>query len=150
MGQSTDAILAFGFDLGEELPDCLLKACGDGDDEEDGSGFEWEKVTAILAGIRPPPDEYEEATKQAWRDYWGRCREAEKAHPLTIIDHCSGDCPMRFLAVNGTEWRASRGHPIAIEIQPIDPASIEAMRSFCETFGIEWQEPRWHIFSMWN
>ena len=149
MGQSTDAILAFGFDLGEELPDRLLEAGGSYEDEG-ADGFEWQKVAASLAGLAPPAEEWSEETKAQWREHWAACRAAEAAHPLTIIDHCSGDYPMRFLAVNGTCQRASRGNPHAIEIPPIDPSSIEALRSFCETFGIEWREPKWHIFSMWN
>ncbi len=150
MSQSTDAILAFGFDLGEELPEKLVAAGRESDDEDDGEGFQWEMVAASLAGISPPADEWSDATKPQWHAFWDACRAAEAAHPLTLIGHCSGDYPMRFLAVNGTEMRANRGSPTAIKTPPISPASIEAMRSFCEQFDIEWQEPEWHIFSMWN
>jgi hypothetical protein len=146
MGTSTDAILAFGFDLGEqeELPDALLAACRD----DDEGGFAFDSLVAKEIGLVEPTHGNYEAPE--WPAHWKAKREAEAAYPLDLIGHCSGDYRMWFLAVRGTEQRARRGSPVAINELPQPPADrIEAMRAFCEGYGIEWQEPRWYIFSDW-
>lgn len=137
MGQSTDAILAFGFDLGEELPEKIQEEL---DAINDNEGIEsW---LEMIAGVEPWSPEA--------KDWWKRRDDAVAKIPVDFIRHCSGDYPMYFLAIRGTEMRASRGYPEPITM----PASIvgwrEILRDFCAEHGIEYEEPDWHIFSMWN
>ena len=137
MGQSTDALMAFGFDLGEELPDSFTA------DAEDGFEADAFLLRDFDAGV---PD-WEPGAPP---NYWRMKDEALAKLPIDVITHCSGEYPMYFLAVRGTERKARRGYPSEAVQRDIAPAEIDAMRSFCEKHGIKWQEPRWHIFSMWN
>lgn len=57
---------------------------------------------------------------------------------------------MYFLALRGSKTTARRGSPEKVATNPPDPQTIAAMRKFCEEHGIEWEEPAWHIFSMWG
>lgn len=137
MGQSTDALMAFGFDLGEELPEIFAT------DAEDGFDADEFLLRDYDAGV---PD----WTPDRPTDYWCKKYEALAKLPVDIITHCSGEYPMYFLAVRGTNRRAYRGAPIVAEQYQIGEDQIAALRAFCDKHGIEWQEPRWHIFSMWN
>lgn len=147
MGQSTDGLVAFGFDLGEqeELPEALLEA-----GRQDGDGFEWQSVVSVLTDLTPPGVEWEDTFVQVYRDYWAKQREATENHPLEMVCHCSGECPMWFLAVRGTVTRAKRGFPQPVEMPAVSDEAIKALHGFCERFGLKWQEPRWHVFSMWD
>lgn len=138
MGQSTNAIMAFGFDLGEELPESFTY------EDEDGE-FEMDKFLAQDFGIDMP-----EWTPGVGSEFFDKERAAISKIPVEIIDHCSGDYPMHFLAVRGTENSARRGYPEKAPQRPIEQSEIDALRAFCEKHDIEWQEPCWHIFSMWN
>lgn len=152
MGTSTDAILAFGFDLGDpedgEL-DKLLEAGRENDEDEDT--FDPDTLLARDAGVQPPTVEYGEATKHTFEAYWKAKREAVEAHPLDVISHCSGNCPMYFLAVRGTESRALRGYPESnISLPEVSAESVQAMREFCERYGITFKTPSWCLFSDWS
>lgn len=138
MGVSTDAILAFGIDLGEEWPDTF----NEHDDEDDG--FEADHFLACDFAIEIP-----EWTPGTGSEYWAQKREAINKIPIELIKHCSSDYPMYFLSIRGTQQTANRGYPKEILQRPIDQSEIDAMRAFCEKHGIEWQEPKWQIFSMW-
>lgn len=143
MGTSTDAIIAFGFDLGEELPESLQALMDEHEREPD-------EVLAADIGIELP--QYHVGC-----DYsaYSAARNAALADlKIDLIPHCSGEYTMYFLAARGSDKKANRGYPKALE--PTDLAgdnfkarSIDAMRAFCDRHGIEWQEPKWHIFSIW-
>jgi hypothetical protein len=137
MGVSTNALMAFGFDLGEERPESFT--------DSDEGYFEADEflLRDFDAGIP-------EWTPGVGPDYWDNKSAALAKIPVDIIEHCSGEYPMYFLAVRGTECEARRGYPSVAEQREIAAAEIDAMRAFCEKHGIEWQEPRWYIFSMWN
>ena len=150
MGTSTNAILAFGFDLGvedtEELPEKMLEDNRDIDEED---GFDFNRVAAKMAGIEQPSVKYE-GNEEAWRAYWKKQSDAAKACPIDLITHCSYDCPMYFLAVRGTKIVANRGFPELAVMPPISGDQLQALRDFCARYEIDWQEPAWHIFSLWG
>jgi hypothetical protein len=131
MGTSTDAILAFGFDLGEELPEALTQM-----DEDADEAWDFEAWLEDRLGLTDK--EYKER------------RAAIDAFPFDLVIHCSYDYPMYFLAARGTEQTAKRGYPEAVAMKEATPEQAHAMRNFCEEFGIEWSEPKWHIFSLWG
>lgn len=151
MGVSTDAILAFGFNIADEdeMPE-KLAAAGHDPEEYDGY-FDFDLVVAREVGLTEPTGPYE-SNKELYSAYFEAKRKAAAAYPLDVIAHCSGECPMRFLAVRGTEVNASRGNPVRLTdyFPLITVEQIRAMRDFCERYEIEWQEPGWHLFSMWN
>lgn len=132
MGQSTNAILAFGFDLGE-LNDANWQVMLDGklaDCDYDVEAF-------LLDDFGSDADCAQDITKV----------------PIDIITHCSNDYPMYFLAVRGTKRVATRGHPTDIDTSMYGVENAEkqrAMKAFCNRHDIPWQEPKWHIFSMWG
>lgn len=143
MGQSTNAIMAFGFDLGEELPDSF-EANAEDDGEDDG-GFESDDF--LLRDYDAGIPEWQPGLSP---DYWKDKRDALAKIPVDLIQHCSGDYPMYFLAVRGTQRTATRGNPTQASQYLIGQDEIDALRAFCDKHGIEWQEPKWYIFSMWN
>lgn len=131
MGVSTDAIVAFGFNLGEELPESLL-ATLDADEES----WDFEYWVAARLGVADLE--------------WPERRKAVDAFPFEIITHCSYDYPMYFLAASDTTQRARRGYPEALAMKEASPEQVQAMRDFCGEFEIEWEDPRWHLFSLWG
>jgi hypothetical protein len=145
MGTSTNATVAFGFDLGDELPEKFR----DTECDDDDGGFDWEDIAAAEAGVIAPDGEYS-SDDPRWPKYWDAKRKAAKRSAITLITHCSGDYPCYFLAINGTEVCASRGTPEKLNPKTIDPAHLQAMKDFCEKYEIEWQEPAWHVFSYWG
>lgn len=133
MGTSANAILAFGFDLGEELPEALTHI---DPEDDDADGWEFDQWIVERLGL-------------ADQDYDVR-RSAVQAFPFDLITHCSYDYPMYFLAARGTEQVARRGYPTAVAMKEATPEQVQAMRDFCAEFGIEWSEPQWQIFSLWG
>lgn len=132
MSTSTNAILAFGFDLGEELPEVWAS-------EE---GFEFTEWAEKKAGLKWSADD---------KDFWKKRDAMLAGLPATLVTHCSGEYPMYFLALPGSVTSAHRGTPVAVAATG-EPSGrqLTAMRKFCDDLGIEWKEPAWHIFSYWG
>jgi hypothetical protein len=149
MGVSTDAILAFGFDLGDPNDQSLASRFGAEEEAEDGESFEFEEWIAAQAGAIYPAG-HSGIHSQEYEAYAAKRDAAIAACPVEIITHCSFDYPMHFLAVRGTKTRAYRGTPQPVVAGQIPEEQIASMRSFCDLHGIQWQEPKWHIFSLWG
>ncbi len=128
MGVSTDAILVFGFEYGEEGEDPEFLG-----EHEDLDDFIYAKHGKTY------DDPYEE--RQA----------LVRACPIDLVPHCSDDYPMHIIAIRDTETRARRGYAEVINPQSlvISEDKIAAARKWCEGHGIEWQEPKWLLCSMW-
>ena len=142
MGQSTNAIIAFGFDLGEELPDALAELLRIHERDTD-------KVLIAASNIGLP--DYNEVGHDI---YCAAFDKAESELKIDLIEHCSAEYPMYFLAVRGSAKTANRGFPKALDDEDLDASKFheggDAMYKFCTKHGIEWQAPQWHIFSMWS
>lgn len=125
MGVSTDGILVFGIDLGEELPEFL-------EEFEDT----WWDFTDSISG------ETDYKKRSAFRDKF----------PVDLVRYCSYEYPMYILAVNGTETTVSRGYVEEIDPQQltVEAEKIAALKNFCEEYGIEYSEPKWLLCSMWG
>lgn len=144
MGTSTDAIIAYGFDLGaeEDLPEHLSALLCKHEHEV-------EPALAEDHGLNWP----------AWQAgggyaaYEAAQNAVLKQIPIDLIAHCSGEYTMYFLAARGSNQKARRGYPQALEPADLNAdkfaPAVDAMRAFCDRHGIEWQEPKWHIFSWW-
>lgn len=130
MGVSTNGILVFGIELGEELPEFL-------EDFDDT----WWDFTDSISGVADDDSER-----------WEKRRDFRDNFPVELVSHCSYEYPMYILAVNGTEITASRGSPEVIDPASlvVSPEKIEELRKFCEEYGIEWEEPKWYLCSMWG
>ena len=151
MGVSTHAILAFGFDLGEAEDKSLAERFGAApDDDEDGESFEFDDWIARQAGAIYP-EGHSGIDSPEYRAYSEARDAAIAACPVEIITLCSYDYPMYFLALRGKKQRAWRGSPVVVDTTAApDAYRIASMRKFCEEHGIDWQEPQWHIFSLWG
>ena len=148
MGVSTDAILAFGFDLGDNDEIHIAERFGVTDSEAqadfDFDGWVAEKAGAIYPAGHSGIDSPEYKVFAAARD------AAINACPVELVIHCSYDYPMYFLALRGTKVRAWRGSPVQVQTPTPSGHPLTAMRQFCAHHGIAWEEPQWHIFSLWG
>lgn len=139
MGVSNDAVLVFGQDFQEELPDFLVQAAE--------QGLEFEDLVYRLAGLadnwRDNMTDLERSTLCDLR------REALDACPVDLVRYCSWDYPMYILAVRGTEISASRGNIREVDPEEllVDPRKITAAREWLAQFDIEF-EPRWLLNTM--
>lgn len=134
MGQSTDGILAFGVDFGEDIEMPW------GDDFEE---YLHEEASLIWkSGMSD-----EESSK-----YFAACRKVEAACPVEVVIHCSLDYPMYILAVRGTHTSASRGYPEAIDPKEliVQEEKIAAAKAWCEKLDIQWDNPQWLLCSLWG
>src|SRR3990172_5744891 len=126
MSVSTDAILAFGFDLGDDEDESLAERLGADRDDFDFDEWIAEQAGAVYpnghAGINSPE----------YQGYSAARKAAIEACPVEVIMHCSYDCPMHFLALRGTEQRAWRGHTVVVKTTTApDSDRIASMRKFC-------------------
>lgn len=134
MGTSTNGILVFGIDLGEERPEFLE----DFDDFDDFDDF-----LNDLSGLPKWGEEgHSFSNLRAFREAFG----------VSMTRHCSYEYPMWILSVRGTEKTAYRGYPkeITIDELQVSQGSILRLRDFCEEYGIEWKEPKWYLCSLWG
>lgn len=134
MGQSTDAILVYGFEIGEE--DETPEFMGDFEDFQD-----YLEDQSGLPKYGEPGHSFD-----AHREYRKSC-------PADLVSHCSGDYPMHILAVRGTEHHASRGHAVYIDPNTdllIDNGVEAEFKAWCAARDIEVPELKWILCSMWN
>lgn len=122
MGTSTDAILVFGFELNNEE--------GDTPEFLEEAEGDFEEFLNKLSGL-PQYGEHGHSFDDQ-RAYRERC-------PADII-----------LAVRGTAVRAWRGSSKTIESLHVAAEKITAFKAWCEETGIEYQEPKWLLVSMWG
>lgn len=130
MGVSTDGILVFGIECGEdeETPEFM-------------SGFDdFDEYLDSLSGLPQWGEPGHNFAANA---------EFRKTVPADMVLHCSYDYPMYILAVRGTQVTARRGYPQEIESLGVDPAKLAAFKVWAEERGIT-GEPKWLLCSMWG
>lgn len=129
MGTSTDAILVFGIECGEEEPPEFMR--------------EFDDFDSYLESISGLP---------LWGEE-GHSFDAHKAFretvPADMTLHCSYDFTMYILAVRGTETCASRGYPMEITSLEVPTDKVEAFKAWATERGIV-GEPKWLLCSMWG
>lgn len=129
MGTSTDAILVYGIECGEEEPPEFMDGYDDFDD--------YLNSLSGLPKYGEPGHDF--AAQRAYRD----------AFPVSMTLHCSYDYPMYILAVRGSETCASRGNAKQITSLVVSEEKVAAFKEFCEKNGVE-GEPKWLLCSMWG
>ena len=138
MGQSTDAILFYGFHAEEGDWDEII-------------GDDWEDAYAAKKGDPEPGVPYDTAeNKKLHSDFWNRKSKLVDAEPCEVGTHCSGDFPMPFVCVKASKTRACRGYPEEIKSLDVGEDWKAILMAFCELLGIPWQEPKWWLVSDWN
>lgn len=151
MGQSTDAILAYGYDLGgpedwkirgwdwrdeQPKPDWF-------DEDDDGAGFADSAITVLSAKL---------LGTVISEDDWSARSKAEKLLKVSFITHCSGDYPMLLLVAQGTT--ASRGYPkflgpLDFYVDPEWHAALTEALTALEIVPTQ-EDPRWVLASYWD
>jgi hypothetical protein len=145
MGVSTDAILAYGYDLGDP-------ASREGnpewyDDDEDGDiDFSEQAMNILLAKLAG-------FTETDWKvdGYWTRKEEAKESLGFNIITHCSYDYPMYILCIE-PHYRAWRGDAVEIPHNlGYTPEWDSKLDQAVEILGLKVAErPSWLLASLWG
>lgn len=123
MSQSTDAILCYGIDFGEDLP------WEDFDEESDNEDAAIEKnpLGAMACGY------------------------VDSIEGVTLIGHCSDGCRMYILAIADSEMRAYRGDPKTVEHIDIKLDWDEKLLGLLKKHDIETDaKPAWLLASDWT
>lgn len=125
MGNSADAILVFGFDLGEEQPEQF---------DEDFEEYIWNKY-GKGAGTH----------KSAWA--------FSESYPITLVRHSTWDFPCFVLGLTRTQVSATWGSPKALNVADftVTPEEVDMLKKWCaeNNIGID-GEPSWILCSMWG
>ena len=139
MSISSDGILFYGIMLNWE----------DGEepwaDDEDGDHEEW---LANKLGISDREPKHEVYTSDDWKSYWKYKREQFALLGVEFVLHCSYDYSMWGIAVSESLSNASRGEPKEIKSTDIKPEWANRLKSFCESVGIGYEEPKWWLTSL--
>ncbi|HEY6117005.1 MAG TPA: hypothetical protein VI172_13705 [Candidatus Dormibacteraeota bacterium] len=166
MGQSTDAILFYGYCWTEETSKPWTIGKDDGDDGDEG----WEDRWARVKGLTHPAERYPELRdRKTWKDreptvaeaeviekyraYWAAKKALTDAAGCVVDTHCSNECPMPLVAVKASTTRAWRGSPPQeISGIAVDPAWPTMLDEFCTTMGIpvEGRKVGWWLVSDWS
>ena len=136
MGQSTDAILFYGFLIDEENDYPFM---GDIDVED----FISEKY-----GLAKPDLPYDE-NKEFYHEHWKINTALLKSIPVDINTHCSCDYPMYYVHIKSSKTTAYRGYPKKIDSLEVGIDWDEQLQIFCNLTGIEPKEFGWYLVSLW-
>lgn len=158
MGQSTDALLVYGYHLGggdgweiEGLGKYGELPALDWYDPEDGDDFQEAVERRLLAQLAG----FTETWDTGGEGFYERERAAKARLGVKIETHCSGSYPMYLLIAKGVT--AYRG-----DIEPIDFAELaaevrdkgadEKLRAALEALGItpKQERPGWLLCSFWG
>lgn len=154
MGTSTNAILAYGFNLGEGN---LIRETGEYGEvnlpwlSDDDGLFEamQQRLLAEMAGFT------ETWETRVGDGYFKREEEAKARLGVQIVHHCSDSCPMIVLAV--AETTAHRGEPVPLDLaaysqEPAANGWDERLARAVEVLGMTPLQPRpqWLLCSWWG
>lgn len=152
MGQSTDAILFYGY-------------CWDDENRypwDDGEEEDWEERLAERLGAPSQPEaEYPsdkdktpeaEALRKAFSVVWDARRQKRDSLNVAMSSHCSGECPIPFIHVKDGILTANRGYPKTVSALDVKPEWDAQLADFCHLMGITppQESPRWWLVSYWN
>lgn len=123
MGMTSDAILVFGVQLGNQLMDTMNPTCIEFMEAHDG----YPDSSAIVALI------------------------GEDNHGLVFTSHCTDDDPSWVLGIKATYRSASRGFPREVDIETlkVDEETVARLRLAASKLGVT-DEPKWWLQSVWS
>lgn len=162
MGQSTDAILFWGYCWDEEKDSPWARDYADEDesssDDEEGADDRYARLTGIVRPKGPYPSDSDkspeaESLRSAFSAYWDAARKAWEAVRIEVGSHCSGDCPMPYVAIVESHTKAWRGYPKSIASLEVGADWRKRLDDFCALMGIappDGQQPQWWLVSDWN
>lgn len=159
MGQSTNAMLMYGYHLGSGDGGWELHGLGEygelpafdwnDPEDEDSEGFQGDAEKKLLADIGGFTEEWTSGVE----GYWDRKRAAQARVGVELDTHCSGDYPMYVLAAKVIT--VHRG-----DVKEIDPAESLAvqpewdtkLRTALDVLGLNPTQgsARWLLCSYWG
>lgn len=169
MGQSTNAVLFYGYCWDEETsrPWNIGKECDEDADEDD-----WETRYANLKGLKEPTDEFpnrraadgystpkdytpeEQAIIDKFSAYWDAKRKLVESSGCEVDSHCSGDCSMPYVCIKKSEITAYRGDMTIVtqDTLKVEPDWDQQLAAFCDLMGIDVKDmkPAWYMVSYWG
>lgn len=144
MGMSTNAILAYGYDLGEDFDlDEFAENAPGWYDEDNGFDDSAEEYLLAASGFT------EQWTSEDADGYRQRKAAARARLGVTVVAHCSGDYPQFIVAA--VARTARRGSPVPVDFDvPYD--AKERIRWAFETLGLPAPDgdPQWLLASYWS
>lgn len=160
MGQSTNATLAYGYDLGSE-EGWKIEGLGEygefpeldwyDPEDEDGDGFQEAAEKHLLAELAG----FSERWFKGNEGYFDREKAAKARVGVQFDTHCSGDYPMFLLATKViTVYRGDVKDidMAALAVEPEMNGWDEKLRVALGTLGITptQEKPRWLLCSYWG
>lgn len=165
MGQSTNGIIAYGYDLGGdegwklqglgeygELPDLPWY----NPENEDDEGFQSAAETRLLAEIAEFTEEYPyDEPKETRSAYFERERQAKARIGIKFDTYCSGDYPMFLLATKVITVRRGSVEEIDMTELAVAPEMNgwdEKLQAAVTALGITpiQDKPKWLLASYWG
>jgi len=144
MGVSTDGILFFGINLGDDEDREELLPW-----EEEGEEGDWGDFVTRKLGI-VHPDEEDGPLVDA---YYLQKHIALIALGCEVQIHGAESCCAQAVVVKSSYKSASRGFPEKLSqefLNSITEEDITKLKKFCELMGVEYQEPSWILTSWWG
>ena len=147
MGVSTNGILYFGIELGDEEDVCFPW-----DDFVDKDNDIYvDDYIAMKLGVTEPDVPYE-GNEALFSKCWEDKRKAIKATGCEVNYHGSSACVMYYVTLTAKHLEARRGYPEAVteEFLKVTDEQKEQLKKFCAIIGVEWKEPKWMLASYWS
>lgn len=161
MGQSTNAMLVYGYHLGSSDGGWLVEGAGEygelpelpwlDEDNEDGGDFQESAERRLLAEIAG----FTETWSSGNEGYHQREREAKARLGVEFDTHCSGDYPMYLLIAKGiTVYRGDVKHidfaALTAEVQ--EKGADAKLRAALAALGLTPTQERaqWLLCSYWG
>ncbi len=151
MGSDVSGNIAFGIPTSEDLPikEILAGATkGEGDYWDGGDDErEWEEIYfAKKTGSTEPSYETQ---KEAWTKWLDDKHKFMKNVPIQIMFSGHGDELGYNIIIQESEITSEWGDAVTLEPFVTKPEWIPAIKDFCETMGIPYQEPVWFLSSLY-
>lgn len=139
MSISSDGILAFGWNLGDDIELEWM----------DLENRDLDRVEEIEDRLLEKLANFTEHWTSEAKDYWQRRHALEQTLGVEVLVHCAYEYPMWFLAARGSEKRAYRGSTVEIESLDEQDQWRVHLRRAAEALDLkDLGEPAWHLFSV--
>ncbi|MFD9047651.1 hypothetical protein [Streptomyces zaomyceticus] len=159
MGQSTNAMLMYGYHLGSGDGGWELHGLGEygelpafdwnDPEDEDSEGFQGDAEKKLLADIGGFTEEWTSGVE----GYWDRKRAAQARVGVEFDTHCSGSYPMYVLAAKViTVYRGDVKEIDPVQDLTVQPDWDDKLRTALNVLGLNptQETARWLLCSYWG
>ena len=151
MGSDVSGRIAFGIPTSDELPlrQILRGAVKDEDgywDEVDDDTDEDDRYFTLKSGNECPNYETDHDGWEKWHD---ERREFLKDSPIDIMISGYDDNLGSNIIIKETQIESDWGSAVVLKPFETKPEWIVAIKDYCETMGVPYQEPVWFLTSLY-